>query len=526
MRVTDLWPQGTRIVEIGATDGELGHHLVHIGYNAYLAVVRDSNRRSAYLQHDARLTGHVAVESSRRVVSHNNAEVLILHGPYRFQLARFRAVRHAKFVAWRLRPTLMCGLALVIAIAQSFVGRLGWPRIVWCDVLPLSRKRRRVPLIVCGVRRSRPHDGARRFIPYRLGTADFFRCLQQRGVQYAVLRWFETLPDVAPGEDLDLLVADHDLETVRAVLDAGPGIQPVDLYSVTGLPGADFQSMPYYPPHLAEELLARAVVHRGQYRVPAPREHFLSLAYHALYHKGGPSGLPRDAESTPTKCGDHDYVATLQKLATSAGFNSPITLAALDVLLDSVGWRPPHDLLVRLSRRNRWVRSLLAKCNPTPNDDDRIAVFLVREQALARGGVARVTQLLAQRGFEIVATEEFDPLQIARIARTIRGGNWGRGPWPISGGPPVAAIAVYDPAPIAPSRRQRRRFPFLANARLLCKEELRECFNSGLPAEQHCNVIHSSDSGREALDYLRITMPDRLEDILTRTNAPRERRAA
>jgi hypothetical protein len=133
--------------------------------------------------------------------------------------------------------------------------------------------------------------------------------------------------------------------------------------------------------------------------------------------------------------------------------------------------------------------------------------------------------LLTQRGFEIVATEVFDSAQIMRISRSIRGGNWGRGPWPISGGPPVAAIVVYDPAPVLPSRRQRQRFPFLTNARLLCKEQLRECFNDGLPAELHCNAIHSSDNGWEALDYLRITMPQRVEEILARVNAQSERRA-
>ena len=94
------------------------------------------------------------------------------------------------------------------------------------------------------------------------------------------------------------------------MLDDGPGIQPVDLYSVTGLPGADFRSMPYFPPYLAEELLDRAVIHRGLCRVPAPREHFLSLAYHALYHKGGDSGIPSANDKRPRPASaDHDYVA-------------------------------------------------------------------------------------------------------------------------------------------------------------------------------------------------------------------------
>jgi hypothetical protein len=108
----------------------------------------------------------------------------------------------------------------------------------------------------------------------------------------------------------------------------------------------------------------------------------------------------------------------------------------------------------------------------------------------------------------------FECNSLAQIARSVRGGNWGRGPWPISGGPPVAAIVVFDTSPITPTRKQRRRFPFLANARLLCKEQIRDAFNEGLPPEQHCNVIHSSDNGREAMDYLRIIMPEAIAGLL------------
>jgi hypothetical protein len=54
----------------------------------------------------------------------------------------------------------------------------------------------------------------------------------------------------------------------------------------------------------------------------------------------------------------------------------------------------------------------------------------------------------------------------------------------------------------------------LANARLLCKEPIRDAFNEGHPAERHCNVIHSSDNGREAHDYLRIVAPDIAENVI------------
>jgi hypothetical protein len=90
----------------------------------------------------------------------------------------------------------------------------------------------------------------------------------------------------------------------------------------------------------------------------------------------------------------------------------------------------------------------------------------------------------------------------------------------------VAAIVTYDPSPIAPSRRDRKRFPFIANARLLCKEQLRDAFNHGYPKEQHCNVIHSSDNGREAMDYLRVIMPEAADDVFRTVPSQSAARAA
>jgi hypothetical protein len=183
-------------------------------------------------------------------------------------------------------------------------------------------------------------------------------------------------------------------------------------------------------------------------------------------------------------------------------------------------------MLIRLARRNRWVRSLLRHSGSTADVDDKIAVFLLREEGMRRGGVERASDLIAKYGFQILSTRAFDERMSSTIARSLRGGNWGRGPWPISGGPPVAAIIAYDPSPITPSRRDKKRFPFIANARLLCKEKLRDAFNEGFARDQHCNVIHSSDNGREAMDYLRIIMPDGVGDIARRGQAPPVARAA
>jgi hypothetical protein len=531
MPLDDIWPADSRVIEFDAPNGTLGGSLRAAGYAKQLIVVRDEGRRRAIVRTHPLLDGSIALSVSRRVVRQNNADVLILHGWSALSVWRWRNFRHARYMVLPWTGSPLCWFAVLIWFWQWALGRLAWPRFVSAKRIVQDRQRRCVlesRLLVCRNRRPRPHQGARRYIPHALGIEGFLRRVETSGVRHAVLRWFEQLPKLPAGEDLDLLVDDAGLESIHGILDAGPGIQPIDVYSVTGLPGADLRSMPYYPPYLAEQLLDRATRHRDLCHVPAPREHFLSLAYHALYHKGVEAGIPSRL-GTPIKSrSDHNYSVVLARLAHRLGIDVPVTLEDLDAYLDSQGWRPPHDMLVRLARRNRWLRTLLRRPGNDAAADDGLAVFLIRQQAMCRGGIERARALIESYGFEILGTRIIGADPASHVARTIRGGNWGRGPWSVSGGPPVAAIVAYDPAPIPLTRRQRRRFPFVANARLLCKEQLRDAFNDGVPADQHCNVVHSSDNGREAMDYLRIIMPGAIDGVLSaiHSSAGEFRRAA
>ena len=331
-----------------------------------------------------------------------------------------------------------------------------------------------------------------------------------------MLRWFETLPHVAGGEDLDLLVADQSLPAVRGVPRQRARLAGRRPLLRVRAPGADYRKLPYYPPVFGGTTAQPRQVHRGLFRVPCPQDHFLSLAYHAVYHKGLASGLAANRDSKPvTTNAEHDYARILQHLTDRLGIDVAITLADLDEYLDSQGWRPPHDMLVRLARKNKWLRTLVKRAADGETESG-LAVFLLRREALHRGGVTRAEKLIADHGFQIVETILLEPSRIETVARSLRGGNWGAGPWPVSGGPPVAAIVVHDPAPIRPTRRQQRKFPLLTNARLLKKEEIRDAFNANRPPNEHCNVIHSSDNDREARDYLRIVSPATCEAIFAR----------
>jgi hypothetical protein len=512
MHTKECWDELTRIIEFGPRDGRLGDALLHSGHCGYLAVLRDRDHRQAICKTYPHLASFTTVSASSKAVRQNNADVLILHGAACLKLARHRSVRHARYVAWQLRPSVTLLIATLIAAIQWLLRRYSSLKIANCA--PQGQPPLR--LVVAQNRRPRPHTATRRFIPHQMGIEGFLRRLTSNGVRHVVLRWFEDLPELPAGEDLDLLVADCSLESVRTWLAEGPGIQPIDLYSVTGLPGSDYRKMPYFAPYLAEQILEHAQEHRGLCRVPSPEDHFLSLSYHALYHKGTRSGLSyRRGVQWRRRPPEHDYAVILRNHAHSLGIAAEVTLEGLDRYLDSCGWRPPHDMLVRLSRKNKWLRTLLDQSKPTEHDR-QLAVFLIRQEAMRRGGIPRAIELLEREGFHILLTKELSESESQRVGQCIRGGNWGRGPWSISGGLPVAALVTYDASPLLPTRRQRRRQPFVANARLFWKNRIRDSFNDGCPEDQHCNVIHSSDNGREAMDYLRIIMPDEIDQVLQR----------
>ena len=130
--------------------------------------------------------------------------------------------------------------AALACLVNLLLRRFCWTGIVRCRTAAGPSQY----LVVFSVRRRKGHDAARCYVPHALGMSRFLKRLAQQQIRCAVLRWFDSLPDLPPGEDLDLLVDDDGLADVRAILNEGPGIQPCDLYSVTGLPGSDFRKMP------------------------------------------------------------------------------------------------------------------------------------------------------------------------------------------------------------------------------------------------------------------------------------------
>lgn len=203
-------------------------------------------------------------------------------------------------------------------------------------------------------------------IPPTLKVSDFFRTADAEGLRIVVLRWFDDLPHIDPGRDLDILVPDGAVTRIQTFLSCWPQGQRVDCYSETGVGGTgclpqSTGNVPAFPAEIAAKILETAQQRQGGWWVPAPREHVLALAYHAVYLKGYASGLRPDARTPALAEGSHDYAAVLTQLAARAdiALEKPVTMASVDRMLSREGWRPPVDHLRQLAAHNPWIGSEL-----------------------------------------------------------------------------------------------------------------------------------------------------------------------
>jgi hypothetical protein len=355
---------------------------------------------------------------------------------------------------------------------------------------------------------------ARRWYSAEDGPGGFIDRLRGSGARFVVLRWYDDLPRLPDGEDLDLLVLDSDIPLVEQVLGERPGTEPCDVYSVSGLPGTDFHAMAYLPPAFAQRIVARSEMLRGRFPVPSAYDSFLALAYHVAYHKGAASGLPISKGAVPgAGTVDHDYLAVLAEQAERAGLPAPQSLTEIDQLLDEHGVRPPRDMLQRLAEVNPWAGELAAASRG--HAPAGLAVFFIREQAVAAGAADSIVARIQAEGFTVLRRKRLDAAAVRRVVREVRGGNWERGPYPISGGPPGEIVVAVDVMPAAVDARTAAAWPALDNARLLIKHTLRDEFNAGRSRDQQCNVLHSSDNADEALDYLLAALPREHDSLVT-----------
>ncbi len=341
-------------------------------------------------------------------------------------------------------------------------------------------------------------------------VAQFIEQLNRKGCRYVILRWFEGLPHVEYGGDIDLLVHDDDAVILDSILTWSPrkGGIPCDVYSVSGLPSYSYKEIAYYPPAVAQQLLERAVLHDSGAKVPSENDYFYSLVFHALYHKGYESGLSEDGIQAP-KVSDpgHDFQGILAKMADQQGVAVDINMAALDELLEEKGWRPTLDMLEKLGHDNEWCAKLANDILKDMPNVPGLAVFIIREAAASPSDEKDVKEELEKHGFQIVRSKKLNEQEKRHTAQQLRGGNWGEKSSVLSGGLPATLVTAIDFEPIEPSSELKNKYPLLDNRRIAdVKKDMREKYFK--------NIIHSSDSSRQAAHYLETVMPHETAEVL------------
>ncbi len=362
--------------------------------------------------------------------------------------------------------------------------------------------------------------GARRYLRSGVDVAEFFQRLLNANVECVVLRWFEKLPVLPPGEDIDLLVRDEHIPHVESLLTRDPGghAQAIDVYSVSGLAGNNYVGLPYFPPEFSDEIIKSREWILGLYPIPSPVHHFWSMAYHAVYHKAERSGLAFDRQGGVT-CAEHDYSAILGAMGESLGLSFAPTLESMHKLLGRHGRAPELGMLRKLAARSDWLKKISQR--PLPDEyNGQICVFVVREWASERMLSEKIRENLEDNGLVVIKEVSLSREQKGRVSQRVRGGNWGSGPWPKSGGGPAELLACYSPHPTHPEETVQQRHPFLTDSRVQSlKTGIRDEINRSLRPNERVNPLHSSDDDAEAREFLQAVDEQLLRECVTRAVA-------
>ena len=345
----------------------------------------------------------------------------------------------------------------------------------------------------------------RRYGVYIQDADAIFKKLDAQEISYAVLRWFEDLPHLDADEDLDLLVADSDFSRIKRVLQRGKGgvkgFVQFDIYPESNLEG----DIAYYPPHLASQILkTRRRLECGVW-VPSPREYFLSLTYHALFHKGFNAGLRSDFPDRDIPAVKRNFSTILPVLAEEADIKiDNVSMTYLESVLKKYGWRPPLDVYFRRAKKNDWVRMQADNIVDTKWRNKRgLVVFILRE-VLADTYLELLLRKMLEE-YEASVVEEMDLTQEDgfQLLKKTRGGDWGRPRIGKSyGGLPKKIIVAYRWQEDHDVELEGIPFGVVEYEWVLdIKKRVRAAANSGIPYKMHCHVLHTSDNGVEASHY-------------------------
>lgn len=338
-----------------------------------------------------------------------------------------------------------------------------------------------------------PQSG--RYVSPELGTtAALLSAFAESGIRYAIIGSDDqAVPFLTPR--LTVMVEDEQVKAAGQLISPWPAGEPIQAFSPGGLPGFAFGDMPVLPTRLARRLLDGATLTDGLC-VANPVDRFMASVFSIVYLR--PSLIDADTDGVIKR-------SLSESIASQAGeldiqLSMPITLGSLDALLMAHDWEPPIDMQERIGCWNPWVADKLRRTGDWVGAEPAgLVVFYVRQKAIDEGKTELILNELQRSGFRLLPAPSLTGAQLEAVGMEVRGGNWGRGPFPQSGGPPGAVVVAFDPNPIPPNQTELKQFPLLDNSRIQqAKQSVRRAVHKDLPRAQHYNAMHSTDNAVQA----------------------------
>lgn len=369
--------------------------------------------------------------------------------------------------------------------------------------LPISLRHRLIPGFVLKLIHERTGNNnriQRVYLKKGIGPVSFLRKLNEKKVEYVLLRWWENLPDYPPGEDVNILVKDEQRDFINdLVSDYDSRGVKCDIYTVKGSKKGSRYGIPAFSSNLSLALLRERIFFNGVF-VPSPLTYFASVAYHAVLHKGHNSGVPGFGME-PTKY-VYDYSTALRKMALNLGINVDITVTGLFNWLKQQGFAPADDTLSKLVE-NRPELSILETGLFSDARGGDLLVYVIRERMLVEGFLHDFKVFLEDTfEFDVVDIRMLNAAEKDVCTRQIRGGKWDRGPFKYSGGPPVAFVVAFDYHPEPLASKDQKKQPRMTNKNMIqAKYDFRDQLKLVLK-DGYYNGVHSADNEQDAWYYI------------------------
>ena len=428
----------------------------------------------------------------------NNAEVLFLNSTAAAAIRRYYFIGHVKYFLLPINISLLLIPVLMGLLRYATRKQYKYLWILKTD----SKKIKYRYWLVFETNRKKASLCSARFYSPIISRDILFKKLED--INYCLLRWHEWLDTFTKDDDLDMLVANGDIDRVIDILNTNIGTLPMGLHPVSGHHLLGKSKISYYPPELAEEILMNSIVGPNNVKIPNPEYALLCFIYHALFRKGYKSGLKSKFNKSVSKDKFSKY---LNIKAQDAGISVPNTMEELAEFLKYKNWLPTKDMIYKYALSNEWVKDYFLSDN-AKKFPPGLTVFLIRELGSKTEIIDETKHLLKEAGFKILKSEKLCDVKQSVAAKKIRGGNWKESKVSEASGLPSWVITAFDPNPIKPNKKKLISDPFLDNARIMIKTNIRKMANEHFLQNQKVNIIHSSDNSHEALDYIEVLLSD------------------